>query len=49
MPDGSRLAAIVQVEQAGEVPQPTCGDDRSAEAPMAPVWRAARVDRLPVQ
>ena len=43
-----RLAAIVQVEQAGEIPQPTCGEDEGAAAPTAPVWRAARVDRLPV-
>ena len=48
MPDGARLAAIVQVEQAGEIPQPTCGEDEGAAAPTAPVWRAARVDRLPV-
>jgi hypothetical protein len=49
LPDGARLAAMVQVEIDREVPQPTCGDPQDAAAPMAPVWRVARVDRLPAQ
>ena len=54
LPDGARLVAMVQVELEREIPQPTCGDpidDSGApevETPMAPVWRAALVDRLPV-
>ena len=53
LPDGARLVAMVQVELEREIPQPTCGDpidDSGApevETPMAPVWRAALVDRLP--
>jgi hypothetical protein len=49
LPDGARLSAMVQVELDREVPQPTCGDPQDAAAPMAPVWRVARVDRLPAQ
>jgi hypothetical protein len=48
-PDGSALAAIVQVEMDREIPQPTCGDLEGGPAPTAPVWRATRVDRLEVQ
>jgi hypothetical protein len=49
LPDGARLSAMVQVEIDREVPQPTCGDPQDAAAPMAPVWRVARVDRLPAK
>lgn len=47
MPDGSRVAAMVQVELDREIPQPTCGDPLDAPAPDAPVWRAVRVDPIP--
>lgn len=46
-PDGTPVAAMVQVELDHEIPQPTCGDPADSGAPMAPVWRVARVDRIP--
>jgi hypothetical protein len=47
LPDGTQLAAMVQVELDREIPQPTCGAAEDAEAPMSPVWRASRVDPVP--
>lgn len=47
--DGTRVAAMVQVELDREIPQPTCGDPLDAPASPSPVWRAVRVDPIPAQ
>lgn len=47
LPDGSQVAAVVVVEVAGRIPQPTCGEPEAADPVMSPVWRTVRVDRLP--
>lgn len=49
LPDGTQVAAMVQVELEREIPQPTCGEPQDTPAPMSPVWRTVRVDPIPAQ